>query len=67
MEDRNTRWNTVVALEQVLNGPLGDDGIALAKKLLAEAETDSDERLRERAVEIHKRLAANPFLQHLGL
>jgi ferredoxin len=35
-----------------------------AKKLLAQAETDSDQRLRERALEIHKRLAAN---QHLGL
>jgi hypothetical protein len=67
MEDRNTRWNTVVALEQVLEGPLDDDGIALAKELLAQAKTDSDQRLRERAVEIHKRLAANPFLKHLDL
>ena len=67
MNDSKTRWNTVVALEQVLEGPLGDAGITLAKELLAEAETDPDERLRERAVEIHERLAANPFLKHLGL
>lgn len=41
MDDSKTRWNTVVALEQVLEGPLGDDGIALAKELLGEAETES--------------------------
>jgi hypothetical protein len=67
MEDGNTRWNTVVALERVLEGPLGDEGIELAKELLEQAETDSDQRLRERAIEIHKRLAANPCLKHLGL
>jgi hypothetical protein len=32
MNDRRTRWNTVVALEQVLEGALGDEGIALAKR-----------------------------------
>jgi hypothetical protein len=67
MEDPNTRWNATVALEQVLAGPLGDEGIELAKELLAQAEADPDERLRERAVEIHKRLAADPNLEHLGL
>jgi hypothetical protein len=67
MEDRNTRWNALVALEQVLQGPLGDEGIRVAKELLVQAETDSDQRLRERAMEIHKRLATNPFLEHLGL
>ena len=30
MDDSKTRWNTVVALEQVLEGPLGDEGITLA-------------------------------------
>lgn len=67
MDDSRTRWNTVVALEQILEGPLDDEGISLAKELLAEAETDADQRLRERAVEIHKRLAANPRLRHLNL
>lgn len=67
MEDSSTRWNALVALEQVLAGPLGDEGIDQAKELLAQAETDPDEKLRERAVEIRKRLAANPFLKHLGL
>lgn len=67
MDDRRTRWNTVVALEQVLEGALGDEGIALAKELLAEAEADPNERLRERAIDIHKRLAVNPYLKHLGL
>jgi len=67
MENPHTRWNALVALEQVLAGPLGDEGIELAKELLAQAEIDSDERLRERAVEIHKRLAAEPHLKHLGL
>lgn len=67
MDDSSTRWNTVVALEQVLEGPLGDEGIALAKELLAEAEADPDQALRERAIEIHKRLASNPRLGHLSL
>jgi len=67
MNDRRTRWNTVVALEQVLEGALGDEGIALAKELLAEAEADSQEMLRERAKDIRKRLAANPYLKHLKL
>jgi len=67
MDDSKTRWNTLVALEQVLEGPLDDGGIALAKELLAEAETDPDQNLRERAVKIHKRLASNPYLRHLGL
>jgi len=67
MEDSNTRWNALVALEQVLAGPLDDDGIDLAKELLLQAESDSDSRLRERAAEIHKRLAADPSLKHLGL
>ena len=67
MDDRRTRWNTVVALEQVLEGALGDEGIALAKELLAEAEADPDEMLRERAIKIRERLAANPYLKHLGL
>jgi len=67
MDDNRTRWNTVVALEQILEGPLGDEGISLAKELLAEAETDPDQKLRERALEIHKRLASNPRLGHLGL
>ena len=56
-----SRWS------RFLKVPLGDEGIELAKELLAEAEADPDERLRERAVEIHKRLAANPYLKHLGL
>lgn len=67
MDDSRTRWNTVVALEQVLEGPLGDEGIALAKELLTEAETDPNQTLRERAVKIHERLASNPRLGHLGL
>ena len=65
--DFSTRWNTTVALEQVLDGPLDDEGLELAKELLARAEADTDERLRERAAEIHKRLAANPYLKHLEL
>lgn len=67
MDGTRTRWNTVVALEQVLEEALGDEGIALAKELLAEAEADPREMLRERAKKIHKRLAANPYLKHLGL
>jgi hypothetical protein len=69
MEDGNVsiRWNTTVALEQVLGGPLDDEGIALAKELLAKAEEDSEPRLRERALEIHKRLASDPRLKHLDL
>ena len=58
---------TLIALEQVLGGALGDEGIDLAKKLLAQEETDPDQRLRDRAVETHKRLASNPYLEYLGM
>ena len=67
MDNKRTRWNTLVAFEQVLEGALGDEGIALAKELLAEAEADPNETLRERAIAIHKRLTANPYLKHLEL
>jgi HEAT repeat protein len=60
MEDSNhgVRWNALIALGQVLQGPLGDEGTALAKELLAKAETDNDQRVRERAIEIRKQLAS---------
>jgi hypothetical protein len=55
------------ALQMILSGPLNDEGIEAAKKLLAHAEKDADERLRERAAEIRQRLAADPSLGHLEL
>jgi HEAT repeat protein len=69
MEDtnRSVRWNGLIAVGQILEGPLGDDGIALAKELLTKAESDHDERLRERAKQIRRRLASDPHLRHLGL
>jgi hypothetical protein len=69
MEDSNdsVRWNGLVAVGQILEGPLNDDGIALAKELLAKAESDREERLRERATEIRQRLASDPRLKHLEL
>jgi hypothetical protein len=69
MEDSNdgVRWNALVAIGQVLRGPLGDDGIELAKELLARAETDHEPRLRERAMKIRKQLASDPRLSHLEL
>lgn len=69
MEDNNdnVRWNGMIAVGQILEGPLDDDGIALAKELLAKAEADSYDRLRERAAEIRKRLASDPRLSHLEL
>jgi hypothetical protein len=69
MEDSNesVRWNTLIALNWVLQGALGDEGIALAKELLAKAENDHEPRLRERAKEIREGLASDPHLSHLGL
>lgn len=65
--DDSVRWNALMALGQVLQGPLGDEGIALAKELLSKAETDHDQRLRERAITIRKQLASDPSLRHLEL
>jgi len=69
MEDNNfsIRWCATVALERVLEGPLDDEETALTKELLAKAEEDFEPKLRERALEIHKRLASNPSLKHLDL
>lgn len=62
------RWNGVMALQNILAGPLDDDGIALAKQLLARARSsDPDERVREKATEVHNRLASTPSLRHLCL
>jgi hypothetical protein len=69
MEDNSDgiRWNGLMALQNILAGPLGDAGIATAKELLTKAESDADERLRDRAREIRHRLASDPGLSHLEL
>ena len=69
LEDSNEaiRWNGLMALRMILEGPLGDEGIATAKKLLTKAESDFDQRLQERAREIRQQLASNPRLRHLEL
>jgi len=70
LEDANmdVRWNGVMALQNILAGPLDDDGIATAKQLLARARSsDPDQRVREMATEVHKRLASDPALRHLCL
>jgi hypothetical protein len=69
MEDGNEgiRWNGLMALGMMLAGPLGDDGIAIGKELLIQAESDPYVPLRERAREIRHRLASDPRLGHLGL
>jgi hypothetical protein len=59
------RWNGLMGLRMILEGPLGDEGIATAKELLTKAESDSDERLQERAREIRHQLASDPSLRHL--
>ena len=61
------RWNGLMALRMILEGPLGDAGIATAKELLTKAESDSDQRLHERAREIRRQLASDPRLRHLEL
>jgi len=54
-----------MALGMILNGPLGDEGIATAKEQLTRAESDCDRRLSERAKEIRQQLASDPRLRHL--
>jgi hypothetical protein len=69
LEDASTtvRWNGVMALQNILAGPLDDDEIAAAKQSLTKAESDIDEGVREKAIEVRKRLASDPSLRHLGL
>ena len=66
-DNEGHRWNGLMALRMILEGPLGDEEIATAKKLLAKAESDAGQRLRERAVEIRHQLASDPRLGHLKL
>ena len=66
-DNEGHRWNGLMALRRILEGPLGDAGIATAKELLTKAESDSDQRLQERAREIRRQLASNPRLHHLEL
>jgi hypothetical protein len=69
LEDVSTtvRWNGVMALQNILAGPMGDDEVAAAKQLLAKARTDADEGVREKATEVRNRLASDPSLRHLDL
>lgn len=69
LEDTNVsvRWNGAMALQGILAGPLNDEGIATAKHLLAKAESDPDEGVRQKAREVRNRLASDPTLRHLGL
>lgn len=69
IEDSNksVRWNGLVAVGQILEGPLSDDGIALAKEILIKAESDRDEQFGERARQIRRQLASDPRLRHLRL
>jgi HEAT repeat protein len=69
LEDANmdVRWNGVMSLQNILSGPLDDVGIASAKKLLAKAQSDADEKVRQLARKVHVRLASDPSLRHLGL
>lgn len=59
LEDENEgiRWNGLMVLRTILDGPLGDVGIATAKHLLDKAESDPDSRIRERAKEIGSQLS----------
>lgn len=65
--DKSIRWNGLMALQMILEGPLGDAGIETAKELLAKAESDCDQRLQERAKQIRRQLASDPTLRHLEL
>jgi hypothetical protein len=69
LEDCNEgiRWSGLKALQMILRGPLGDEGIATAKDLLTKAESDSNVRLQERARETRRQLASDPGLSHLEL
>ena len=61
------RWNGLAALQNILYGPLDDDGIAAALALLDKAEIDSDSRIRERATKIKGLLSSNLSFHHHGL
>ncbi len=61
------RWNGLMALEHILRGPLNDEDSALAKSLLAKAEGDPDQTLRERAITIHQQFMADPHYRYLEL
>ncbi len=53
---RNIRWNGLMVLRAIIDGPLGDAALATAKKFLDKAASDSDLEIRERAKEIRSLL-----------
>lgn len=61
------RWNGLAALQNILYGPIGGDGIEVACALLDKAEVDSDPRIRERATKIKGLLSSNLSFHHHGL
>ena len=52
------RWNGLMVLRTILEGPLGDEGIATARELLKIAESDSDLELCQRAKEIKSQFSS---------
>jgi hypothetical protein len=56
-----------MALQNILSGLLGDDEITPAKQLLIKAESDTDERVREKARVVRNLLASDPSFRNLGL
>jgi HEAT repeat protein len=55
---RGIRWNGLMVLRTILDGPLGDAAMGTAMQLLNRAEQDSDSEVRERAREIRSELAS---------
>jgi hypothetical protein len=51
------RWNGLMVLSNILRGPVGDPGIAIAKELLDKADSSPDPKLRERAKIVRMQLA----------
>ncbi|SRR6266542_2764096 len=66
LDDRNQgiRWNGLMVLRTILDGPLGDAAIASAMQLLDKAEQDSDPEMRERTKQIRSEFKSkHPYIQ----
>lgn len=60
----NARWHGLVALQNILYGPLNDEDLATVQTLLRKGASDVEPRLKERATKVLEQLTSYTYLPY---